>query len=747
MSENELDFTKAEKRILINYKKIHKFIYKYSIFLIITFIAIILVYIQSNKNIKLNIVDNFVVEKAKLIWAFEKTINQDTDDKYTNIYILQWSLKISDDLLFSTNNLLSYKDLIMPNTIFANNLKDIKNKKYFESWDYKIKDLESFAKNILFTNSDQAKADSKQIINLPIETNIQDTFYLQCIHDTKIFNKICDYYIQNFIEDFYIYDISKDYKWLIDIFDQIKNTKHKDQMCKAMNKYILYSNDTNKKLENIFIACWDDYYKNFHTLELFLDILNQLQKWYINTTVYQNKLLNDYKLISYQQLIYNDIRQNKVNNIRFETYISFLQEILKSNDKIDWFYIDISYWLNNNYLINILNKLKYKVSDKKKWEIENIIDWLNRLNNWDELVWYAWLKNQLINKDLEKNNKLDEELNINFEQQDAINKLLNWVKDLSFFKIIDNKISWEKIKISWYFSIKDQDWIKSIYTSIITENKNDELIINKINFDGYKELNDIIWEVIKSKQYTIPEIYQYLQDNINIFLSDDKISTCELIWNTIKNWLWWIELMECNPDSVSILKTTAWNNENKNNKTYYRMTMDNFNITDIMISDKTLENELSKSLTNINTNNITISKIIEQIISYEPKQKEYIQQWSNNIIITLEDFEKYLSIIPSDIVEWQNKIIAEFSVNNIKFICNYNIENKKIWPLYFKYDISNSISKNTQITKEDLAINDFELYLDETHQNDINEFLIDPLKYIKTINPNAVNNYKSITNK
>jgi hypothetical protein len=59
---------------------------------------------------------------------------------------------------------------------------------------------------------------------------------------------------------------------------------------------------------------------------------------------------------------------------------------LKKDNTIDSFYIDLSYWLNNDYLITILNKLKYKVSDKKKLEIDEIINSLNKLNNGDELI-------------------------------------------------------------------------------------------------------------------------------------------------------------------------------------------------------------------------------------------------------------------------------------------------------------------------------------------------------------------------
>jgi hypothetical protein len=63
-----------------------------------------------------------------------------------------------------------------------------------------------------------------------------------------------------------------------------------------------------------------------------------------------------------------------------------MQELLKADNKIDNFYIDLSYRLNNNYLTTILNKLKYKVSDQKKLEIDEIINNLNKLNNGDELI-------------------------------------------------------------------------------------------------------------------------------------------------------------------------------------------------------------------------------------------------------------------------------------------------------------------------------------------------------------------------
>lgn len=730
MIKNTLDFTKKENEIIKKYKKIHKFIFKYSIFIVIWLISLHILTKQTHKIQNLNITDNFIIEKIKLVWTFNKSINKDINHEDIKTNILQWELEIEDDFIFSNNNLISYKDLIMPNTIFIRDLKKIKSKEFFEDKNYNIDYLEIFAKNILFINSEQTKTLSKNSISLPLDETIENTFYLKCIKNTKIINISCDYYIQNFLNTFFIYNIQQDYNGLYNIFKNLKNTKYKNNICNGVNKYMLYSNDTNQKLEKIFIACWKDYYKSFSTFQLFLDIQDQLQKWYINKTVYQNNILNNYKLISYQQIIYNDIHKNIINNIRFETYINYLQELLKKWEWIDNFYIDLSYWLNNNYLISMLNKLKYNVSDKKKLEVDNIINELNKLNNGDTLVWYLWLKDKLTNKLLVDNKQLEDNSTISLEQQNTINKLFAWIKELSFFKIISDSVVGNKVKINWYFSIKNNGWNTPIYTSLIAENIDDDLIITNIKLNWFKELDEIVWNAIKIKKYTISTIYQYIQENINIFLSDNKISTCELIWNTVNkllqsnNKISELSIMECGPQKITILKKS--DEDNVITKIYYKINLNNFNITSIMISDKAIEKDIWNYIKNIKTNNITISSIVWEILDYVPESTEYIQQWSNNIIITLEDFEAYLWTIPDDIVEWNNQIISEFTIQWIKFIWNYNITSKKIWPLYFK---------------NNLAISNFELYLKSDNQNKINEFLIDPLKYINKTDPNTVSKY------
>ncbi len=748
MIKNNTKLNKKETKIVYKYSKIYNFIFKYSLIILTILISLIVLNNNIKKYKKLDISNDFLVEKVKLIWEFNKITNQDIENNEVEIKILQWSLNISGNLFFSTNNLISYKNIIMPKNVFLYDNNPIKDKTYFESWDYEIWDLENFAKSVLFTNTSQIETKKRIPISLPIEESISKTFYLNCTNNIKIFNKTCNHYIDNFIKTFFIYDISKDYEWLKNIFDNIKNTNYKKDFCDWMKKYILYSNDTNQTLENIFISCWDSYFKDFHTLKLFLDIQNQIENWYINDIVHQNKELNNYKLISYQQILYNDIHKNTIDSIRFKTYISYLQNLLKKNDKIDQFYIDLTYRFNNNYIINILNRFKYKSSDNKKIEIENIISELNKLNNWDDLVWYNWLKTKILNKNLEEENVFDIDTEINFSAQDYINKSLQSIKSLSFFKTIKERLSWDKIKISWYFSIKTNEWYIPIYSSIILKNINKELVIESIKINEYQELNDTIQNLIKIEDYSISKVYQYIQNNINIFMSADKISTCKTIENTINKILESsknissLKILECNSENISIIKNEEIDESNK--KIYYKISMDNFNIENIMISDIYIENEIKKSLPNINTNNITISNMISKIISYNIEKEEYIQEWSNNIIITIEDFEKYLNTIPNDIAEGNNKIVLEFSIQSNSFIGTYNPETKKLWPISFKYNEKNNEIEWIKINKSDLEIRSFELYLKEKNQNEINKFLIDPINFLKEKNPEVISKYENL---
>jgi len=106
-----------------------------------------------------------------------------------------------------------------------------------------------------------------------------------------------------------------------------------------------------------------------------------------------------------------------------------------------------------------------------------------------------------------------------------------------------------------------------------------------------------------------------------LFISNDNISTCDLINNRLENYknsnkqINQLNLTHCDQNSINIFKEEKENNEIY--KIFYKITLNNFNINKVQISNNKLENEIEEYLKNIETNNITIATVIHEIVSYK----------------------------------------------------------------------------------------------------------------------------------
>ena len=76
---------------------------------------------------------------------------------------------------------------------------------------------------------------------------------------------------------------------------------------------------------------------------------------------YKDEVLNAYKLLSYQQQIYQDFLINKADSYKIGIYLDFVRELLKKN-AIEPFYKDEIYRYNNKYLALTLEKIAYQSS-------------------------------------------------------------------------------------------------------------------------------------------------------------------------------------------------------------------------------------------------------------------------------------------------------------------------------------------------------------------------------------------------
>lgn len=717
-------------KINSNYKKIYTVIFKYWMLILVLIAAIIIFFLEIRKNMTLDTsIEKDDPQRNLILKNAEEKINNDNDIEELETIIKWWLLKNDNDLFQSYSNLIKFKWFTMPKAVFIYDLDSIKPIEYFDDQNYEIQELENLIKNIIYINYKEINTKEKEDINLlKLENdNIEETFFVSCANWIRIFDSVCNHYIDNFLNSFFIYDIEKDINWTVQTLKNlIKMDKYKEKACIAFNNYITYSNSASNELSDIARLCWWKYLDEYKLMQSYNLAEKVIWNWFMNLNVDWNIDINNYQLLSYQQIIYNDLEQWIINAWRFNIYSNFLSELLQWNDNISNIYLDSTYRFNNVYIIPKLNKLKYQ-SVWKKEEIESIIAKIDKINNWNSIEKYEWLKNRLTNIALQEEVKRQAALINSSETDSNIQNLLKSIKSLSYLKVINNDIIDDSIKINWYLSIGSKWDNQAIPFGSLLKNGKWWVKVEEIAIIWYDDLNETLWYIIKQREYSLAEIYEYIQKNINLYASSwFDITTCDLIKNRIETLWIQSEILHCSPDKINILK--SW----ENSSIYYQISMNNYNIENIAITDKKLQAEISKMISWVQTNSTNIPTFIENIITFVPEWPSEQLSWKNSTIIAISDFRKFLWVVPSDIAESNWKIAAEFKLNEIDFIWIYNSDTKKLWPLYFKWSSEN---KNENVFKN------FSLTLKEEYQNDINRFILETIDYLKELNPGLVNKF------
>lgn len=710
----KIDRNDLPAQTIKRYKKIYNIIFKYCFFILVAIIAIIIFKHLSKNTIALNWTDKYPVERQKLLSEINKNeIN--INNKDTQIKFIQWELIEQSWNLISTNNIISYKWFIMPRILNLPLENSIKNRNEFTTW-YDINDLEYIIKETIFSYS--KSSDKKENLKLlPLtDDSIENTFFVSCLESNH--NWLCRQFISNFLDTFYVYDLSKDYNWLKKISNEIIWTEYKDQFCTNLMKYVSYTKDTNTNIEWIVSQCDQEIYDNFLSSKAFFWIQEQLENWYIKPNLSHDPDVNAYKLISYQQILYNNISAWNINEANFTTYLNYISSLLKKPWSIDPIYYDMTYWINNNYLIPVLNAKKYKLTENKKNELEWIITNIYNINYENKLEWHKWLEAYIINTWLTEINVLPEDLDIDDYESDTMEQLLKSLKNLSYLEITNEDITWNVIRINWYLKINWMD--EALPFSANFENKNWKLIVDKVWISNYSNLSETINTLLKKTDSTILDVYEYISKSIKLYSSDNIATPCEIITAKV-NSIWW-SVIECESDRVYIKKA---------DNTKFQFTMKNYNIENITISDKELEQTINDVFWWLYTNDVTIANVIWNILSYNTKwDNEESKDASLNIINTLQTVSQYLWVDVSDIKEqWENNVYIEFTLWNIKFSALYNPDTKTLHSLKFQ--------------DKDININYMKLILQNEYANDINNFKINPLKYIEKFDQSAIEEYNS----
>ncbi|MEI7563947.1 MAG: hypothetical protein WCJ39_10370, partial [bacterium] len=124
----------------------------------------------------------------------------------------------------------------------------------------------------------------------------------------------------------------------------------------------------------------------YRRMGFFVDIQQQLTDKYISTDVYKDQLLNEYKLLSFQQILYQDFQELKIRNDEYTIYLDYVQELIKRHG-LSQFYLDELYWYNTYYLKPTLLTTRYdrRRTSIKESEIMQVVKTIDTINIGDML--------------------------------------------------------------------------------------------------------------------------------------------------------------------------------------------------------------------------------------------------------------------------------------------------------------------------------------------------------------------------
>lgn len=722
--KKEMWFQKEHERISETYTKIYIMVFKYALPILWVIVSIFILNKALNSNYLQNIFissekDINYIRKTSLVKNFKNSINQNIDDKNIKIQIIQWKLYTELDSIYSKNNLINYKWYIMPKLFTIKKDNTISEISYFDSDSYNIDRLEEFIKNIIFINKSDLNIEIEKNKQLNLDQDIEKTFNLSCLSEKKITYKMCNYYINEFLKYFFVYDLKTDIQWLKKIGEKISTTPKYKDFCNWIKNYIIYSNYSENNLKEIIENCSKiQPIEEINKIENFIEIQKELEKWYIKDKYYAYKDLNSYKLLSFQQILYNDITSKKIDTISLNNYIGFVKNLIKKNN-IEQFYKEEIYRFNNYYLIKNLE-------DSKENILFPIITDLYFINQWALM---SQIKNQNL-KTYQQNTtgqSLNMTWNISWNQTTLTETLLKWLYNTSFFTITNSKIiTKDTVSIIWYFQI----WNKAIKTDLLLERYQNNLIIKSINLQKYSLLTKIISNLTKNENRWLNKAYQYIVENIeNYWKEDEEILITDIWFCDILKTKTSYNTIECSEQSTLIEKDWIT----------YKFFIKDETVYDIDISDIETENKIKQQLQESWYNNIGLINTIRWILDYYKTQEIVITMtWNENSILITEIFQEYLWIVPNDVIESKWSFFLSFNLQNINFIAEFNLTGKIIKALYFQ-----DITENWKL----LDIKWFSLLLNENNKEEINQFLVSPINYIKKLDSSAYINYENMFNK
>lgn len=354
----------------------------------------------SSKNMSIQQRESSNLKKHLDNMAIRDTIQE----RDITIGMKQGLLSLENSTLYSLDNFVLYKGLVLPSTSTLRlkwAAQNLPHSSVFQNKEHTVEDVQNYLNTVIYSSYSRQNASKEKVISmLPIPSWIIEYFGLNCIFYPSQFTGLCDEYMKSILPLFSIYRLSSDYSGLEKLGKVLMKKDYSRDYCEAIRGYVLNTKDFWGNMSAIIADCPPKYNSEFKMLKDFITVQDQLRLSQIDDKVSKDSLINAYKLVSVMQQIYIESRANRsINTTRVEWYVFYVRNLLRTKNSLPAYYFDVIASYNNTFLVPYLKSLIWRAEKSTADRYKKILDSISELSQGNTYDNYPALDEKISSKD------------------------------------------------------------------------------------------------------------------------------------------------------------------------------------------------------------------------------------------------------------------------------------------------------------------------------------------------------------
>ncbi len=772
--ENEGLLEPETQKLIKIYTTIYKIVFQYSFFIIPLLLWLVAAMFLDSKEKIVPIKINEVFKQVTYTyanWMYSPARVSDHIwpilDGIWDVKILGGDLQATGGVIIGRNNIVTANDIVLPDEQYVINFDFTGGLSYF-SWDYDVKKLIWVLNNWILSSAPEnsenkgpstvmentffrerrvaEQTNMDQILNVLMERKYftnpflmdqeqnQQTakwtikeFNLECLQKPKLFDGFCNKNIEYFIQNLPTINLEGKRDDIFLISKSLKKKEHIDGFCVNIMYNIFKQPYPSAKLDVIMNGVCNEYNIRYSKIKDFLKVQTQLNGIMSDELINTNETVNLFKLTSLRQKIIIQNKKKIFDASFIEAYLNFFNTLIhEDNITVPQFYIDAWYYFNNVYLNNIIREeSSTSTNSAVKNEASKLLDKIKGINKWNGSVWIKGLEKMVKNEELTKLSVTESSTPIfvlkNLQQ--VFLDYIRWFPEIGINKV-ETDTTTRTARVMWTLRY-EEEWVEKKQSIIATfDYVDNRFMFSSIRLPDNSALDKLlVLFTTENKATSFSNILEFIKSNGDY--TAPVITMCNILENQTN-----IDLQKCSQTEAIIIIE----------KTRLTLTLKNDIATEIKTSNEKRQAYLNKHFEEYGS--VSADSIISTLQKMQTAQtytspvEEELTKIENEKIAIVGKFKIFLGVEPTSIVNKDGKWIATFELQWYKFGTIVNIQkNYKLSPLI------------VQIGSQNVNVSSFSITLIPFSKTLIDQFVREPLEFIKNIDQVAYQKIQSLSGK